>query len=446
MDTSRHASRWTLLFAAGLLAYCAGWVAIWFAGGEHYFWALRWFGIDAVMVPGYAAPLPFFDLEGVLSWSECARRGHDVLVANPCDPIGRLLNYSPLLAHPLLGRIGTAATVPIGFVLDAAFLVLIVLVVRPRNAAEVAIGWLIAGSPVFVYALDRCNFDVIVFLAAATVILVSSPLLRLRLVAAAGFVLGFLKFYPFCLLLLALRERLKTFLVVAGATAATLALFVVVYRHDLTRMAFPTADWSGDTFSARQVVSGLADLAGIPAHLLLPLFIALVAAAGVMAWKLSRRFDALLPPDIWGERDYALLLFAAVVMVSCFLVQANIYYRAIYLIATLPGLLRLRGRAEPGLRRLIGWALAVLVACLWAEMLRVDLVLLAGPHAERAIAVVILMLREPLWWFEMTVLTAIVFSFARQSQAVAGLVRRTGGFERARPVVLRRSHDPDRQT
>src|SRR5208282_2170579 len=40
---------------------------------------------------------PFLDIHGELSAIECWRRGVDVYVTNPCDALGRLFDYSPLL-------------------------------------------------------------------------------------------------------------------------------------------------------------------------------------------------------------------------------------------------------------------------------------------------------------------------------------------------------------
>ncbi|HEY3917075.1 MAG TPA: hypothetical protein VGL83_04750, partial [Stellaceae bacterium] len=38
---------------------------------------------------------PFLDMHGVLATAECYRQGIDVIVSNPCDVLGRTLDYSP---------------------------------------------------------------------------------------------------------------------------------------------------------------------------------------------------------------------------------------------------------------------------------------------------------------------------------------------------------------
>jgi hypothetical protein len=445
------------IFAAGLFLFYAVWVAVWFADGNLYAAALHLYGIDPVILRGHAAPVPFFDLEGVLSWSECARRGIDVFMTNPCDPIGRPSNYSPLLTLPMLGSIGVAHAVPVALAIDGAVLALLPLILRPRHWAEIAWGWLAACSPAAFYALERCNIDVIVFGILAAVVLWSPHRLRQRLTYGAGFVLGFIKFYPLCLMLLAAGERLKRFALLAIVAVAAMVWFVLVYRHAFSVIAFPGPDWFGDTFSARQLADGIADLLRIKSPYLGLVLVVPAVLGWRFAWRLSGRLSALLPEREWQERTNLFLLVGAVTTVSCFALQSNLYYRALFLLAVIPGLGRLRERAPQDLRRLFGWAVAGLFACLWAETARTSLVLLAAhvpagqarQTAEIAIRIVTLALRESLWWGEISFLTALVLAFLREAPAVrdlAGLLGLKYGVSGGRPVVvLAASHDPDLQ-
>jgi hypothetical protein len=447
-----------LIFAAGLFAFYGAWVALWLGDGALYAAALRLYGIDPVIVRGYTMPLPFFDLEGVLSWSECARRGIDVFLTNPCDPIGRPSNYSPLLAHPALGGVGIATTIPLGLAVDAIFLALVPFVLRPRCWREIVIGWLAACSPAVLYALERCNIDVIVFAVLALVILLASPGWRQRLTYAAGFLLGFIKFYPFCLLALSVRERWRWFVVLGSGAAAAMAVFLLLHRHAFAVIAFPGPDWFGDTFSARQLADGIRDLAAIKTPYLNLVLVLPAGLALAAAWRISTACGAMLPPAAWQERTYLLLLFGALMIVSCFALQSNMYYRALFLLPVLVGLWQLCDRAGPSLRRLFGWAIAGLVACLWAEMARTSLVLLAAQFppgggrlaAAMAIRIVTLGLREALWWGEISILAGLVLCFLRGAPAVrdlAGFLGLKYGVSGSGPVVvLAASHDPDRQT
>ena len=459
-STGSQSANWrpVLALALGLIVFYAAWVVLWGLDAHGYGEALRIYGIDPVIVRGYAAPLPFFDLQGVLSWPECARRGVDVLVSNPCDPIGRPANYSPLLAHPIFGGIGAARTLPLGFAIDLVILALLPFVIRPQNVPQLTVALLAAASPAVLYALERCNIDVIVFAALTFGILVAPKPVRHRISAAVGFLLGFVKFYPFCLLLLVLRERLQIFLVATVAAMAALGLFYFANHHAFQVMVFPGPDWFGDTFSARQVADGLADLLKLQRALVLPLLVIPAVLCARFAWRLSGRIAEALPRRAWDECDYQLLLVGSVIIVSCFVLQSSLYYRALFLLAALPGLWRLRDRAGPGLRRLIGWSIAGLIACLWAETVRTGLVQIAGLipapalrlAALKTVQVVILALREPLWWAEVTVLAGVVAAFLRQTpliRLVMGLIQLKYGVSANGPVVvLAASHDPDRQT
>ena len=68
-STGSQSANWrpVLALALGLIVFYAAWVVLWGLDAHGYGEALRIYGIDPVIVRGYAAPLPFFDLQGVLS-------------------------------------------------------------------------------------------------------------------------------------------------------------------------------------------------------------------------------------------------------------------------------------------------------------------------------------------------------------------------------------------
>ena len=54
---------------------------------QYYYHVLAFIGIEPLRYP-------FIDLQAVLSWADCWRRGFDVYVTNPCDRT--LMDYPPL--------------------------------------------------------------------------------------------------------------------------------------------------------------------------------------------------------------------------------------------------------------------------------------------------------------------------------------------------------------
>src|SRR5215469_18045693 len=65
---------------------------------------------------------PFLDTHGVLATAECHRLGIDVLTDNPCDVLGRTLDYSPFWLITTGLGIGTDLTMRAGLGLDLIFL------------------------------------------------------------------------------------------------------------------------------------------------------------------------------------------------------------------------------------------------------------------------------------------------------------------------------------
>ena len=205
-------------------------------------------------------PRPFLDARFVTAQVECWSRGIDVYVRNPCDPLGRTLDYSPLwLRLPFLAR-SDGATPVFGLAIDLAFLAaLFGLPWRLAGAfdAVVAVGAVMSWATIF--AMERGNTDLLMFAAAVLFAHLSTRSAPARI---AGYALilcvGLLKFYPLSLLALLVREPARRMWVLGTLCVLSLVTFIVMFHVGLSRIGGNMADGVfGDMFGARSLPFGI---------------------------------------------------------------------------------------------------------------------------------------------------------------------------------------------
>jgi hypothetical protein len=378
---------------------------------------------------------------------DCARSGVDVYVANPCDVFGWSYNYSPLM---LLGRhlpIGRSDTLWFGLGIDLLFLGSLTFLPPPQRLAEQALRVAATLSPVTVYGMERANLDLFLFVVAmaACGLLVRGG--RVRLLAYPLLLLAAVsKYYPTVTLLVLLRERRPVFAWVAAGCGAVLIAFVAVYHHDIVRSlaSVPRGVYFAEGFGAVNLPRGLAllllpapSLAGWREGLgdVLMLSLALFALARGRRWALDTdlrdRFARL------AEADRIPLVIGALVLVGCFFAGQSVYYRAIYILMTLPGLLALtRPRGEPQrdavAGRLVRQLATAILVMTWGETVRHQLVSRLSPPSPasalwRAADLAFWLVRELAWWNFVALLAAILWWFARQSPLLPRVVSRASG-------------------
>lgn len=436
----RSRSPWTAYFVGFLILFYGGWVALWAWNTPVYRTLLGVWGVVPVPVesPVYAkTPLPFFDLEGVLSWSECGHRGVDVFADNPCDPMNRPLNYSPLLRDLPLHWIGTQNTLAAGLAMDGFFLILLPFVFRPRSFAEFVLASAASASQSVLFALERANIDVLILGAIMAVSLMGARRGLFRFlqygIAAAG---GLVKFYPFVLLALALRESVRRFVVLSCGFALLLAGFAWVYWTDIGRALahLPSVYYAGDMFGAFILPRLLHRGFGLSST---GAYIVMALAVLLLAWGATRLAKKLYP--ISDRLDFSdsrglLLVTGSLVIFGCFWIESNVAYRAIFLLPVLPGLWAAQ-RALRGtdVSRPLLWAVGLVLGCLWADTMRVNIFGLIGSfyggtqHPEHHWpARVFLLLREAMWWYVVCVLGAVLTLFVRQSPVFGWTARWIG--------------------
>jgi hypothetical protein len=392
--------------------------------------------LSAVMLrPGRT---PFIDFEYVLTTATCWQRGVDVYVSNPCDAFNRPMGYSPLLLRMDFLALDRAWSAPLGLALAVLFCLSLALLVPSRHWRDQAVIGLAAFSSLSVYAVERGNIDLVVYLLAlaAGVALAGSALMRL-----VGYVVlliaGLLKLYPLAALVVAVRERLAVCVGVTLASMAIIADFVWLFYGELVASVKNIPSASGgyfwDQIGARQFPGGIGyalrpvldDLVGAdwgpPATsrsliyaVASLLVVAMCAIAIWIGFSAENRRQVVALPARYGT----LLQIGAVLIFGCFFAGQSVSYRAIMLLLALPGLLLLDRPWVTRRLRLISRVTIVFILIVMFRLAAMGILLVynLSPN-DSAIAALSWIGFELAWWWIISVLLALLTCFILESAA-----------------------------
>ena len=341
---------------------------------------------------GVPKPTPFADLHDILLAGACWRRGVDVYVPSACLH-GGVFNYSPFFLRLSVLPFGPRDTLPGGILMALGFFASLALL--PTGAP----GWLLAGalSPAVYYGIEQGNFDIVIFIMTVLGVV---ALRRAGLVAYAVFALAAaLKFYPAALLVMALREPRRRFVMLAGLGAAAGLVFLAFYGRDVLAAlrVLPSGTPFRATFGRIDFARGLNWLHVLTARradaLAGPVFTSGEGAARALSWLMS--VVAIAASAALARRrsvDDPFLLAGSLVVVCSFYAAQNVEYRAVFLLLTLPAL-----------ARSTRWLRVAVLVLLWEAAVRACL-----PAAPR---LAFWVLREALWWWVVTQLGALVLAY-----------------------------------
>ena len=328
---------------------------------------------------------PFFDLEYLLTTNTCWRRGIDVYVSNPCDQLNRPMGYSPLWLRLGFLAIDRSWSAPLGLGLTVLFCLSLALLPPTRSWRDHAVIGLAAISSLSLFAVERGNVDVMIYLVSvcAAWLFVRSTLAR---IAGYGLLLGagLLKLYPFIALVSISRERLRLCVALAAAALATIALFFWSFRDELHRMArnIPHDSVYSNLIGAIQLPAGLAkalrplispiigtgladSVVSSPVLAVAGVIAPLLAAASIVFALMSSRDIRQAMPTIPG-RPRALFLIGSALVTGCFFTGQSVGYRGILLLLVIPGFLALdRPGMPPRLQRIARATLCAILAAMF---------------------------------------------------------------------------------
>jgi hypothetical protein len=393
---------------------------------------LKWYGI----VP---FRFPFLDISGSLAAWECARHGADVILSNPCDVLHRGYNYSPLWMTAAGIPLGVADTTVVGWSLDLLFLLALSLLPPPRRVFEFLLVLAATLSTMVVFALERANPDILLFLLALGLGLLSQHRLPFRLL---GYFLGLLaaliKYYPVMVLVVACRERPPIFRLVGLAVAGLLAVFWVEYRVEIVT-GLPTVahgPYNTDLFSAQNLPFLLGEAvengAGSPPTgriVSVGLYAILLGVCGILCVKLLRIPELRRALSSLASLERVFLVIGSAVIVGCFFAGQSIGYRGVFLLLVVPGLLALSRRSNPHIRHLGLGTSVVIVLLMWSECFRLALNrVLEDSNVPELLAGELKMyfwlIRELGWWWTVSIMLAVLADFLSDSPIVRWLSSR----------------------
>lgn len=406
---------------------------------------------------------PFLDIEWVGAVNDCWRKGFDVYAINPCDELGRVFNYAPTWLWLGFWPASRSWTNPIGLGIASLFILSLTLLPRPRRPIDHLPMLCAVLSPMTVYAIERCNVDVLMFLAAIVATALMDRSLPLRLFGyGAILIAGLLKFYPLAALILLLRERGRVFLPMAVfATTVTLGLFWF-YHQELARILpnVPRPVVFRDAFGASQLPMGIwyllqavavhIGLAAGPTSMseaysdmppqhvtatLLTFMLLYYVFLCRAAVRLARHPDLPAATAALTQRERISLFAGGILVCGCFLSGRNLGYRAIDLLLALPGLFALaRTVPSAAFRRMFRSAGIVGLSLMMDPVPRtwIDDRFGGIEDGGSAAAWTYWLAREIGWWSLTAVLGGIVLHLLLDLQVVRGLLpsprlpRRTG--------------------
>jgi hypothetical protein len=386
---------------------------------------------------------PFLDFEAIPAALECWSRGINVYVSNPCDSLGRSGVYSPFwLWLPVLPT-GPWWTAFYGICLALGFCASLTVLPPASGLTNRMILLAAIVSPDVVFAVERANIDLGVFIGAAIFLLLFERSIGFRMAGyALALILGLAKWYPMTILVLALRERLGVFLTTAAASLMVFILLVVVMfdqvKSVITYAYIPISTTTYDVFGVTQFVALLQDVGRHAVAIDLPqggLHLGLMLGSFAIAIVLAVNLPALRASDTLQGRALNCLLVGCLLFAGCYLAGPSVGYRGIMLMFVLPSVLILANRRRDPAEKWFWLGLALLIlAQLW--MLRLGWLVsyhtgwfsqaegvLAGPKG----ALGFVMFREIAGWLIATIFKAVVLRWAFRSPAIAeaqALVRR----------------------
>jgi hypothetical protein len=337
----------------------------------------------------------------------------------------------------------------IGLTIALGFIASLSLLSPPNSRGEFAIRLAATLSSATALGLERANIDIAIFTILA---LSATAISKQRWLQSFGYAaiigLGLLKLYPYSALLLAIRQRLNSAIVIGISGVLSLVWLIFSFWDGFYRMiaGVPSGGAFYMQFGSTELANGIAgflyhsgslEIAAGAYHPRLEAIVAatairlgLLASMFVLAFLLqgkAERFGVSLPAH---KSVRLLMVTGSVVVLFCFAAGPNFIYRAIFLLMVLPGMFAMSSSRQTRAAMIITLTAAAMALAMWMPTLHYPL-----EHYSLTrfwpTALPIWLSYQLVWWWFATFMAAILISFVRQSEAWTELKARLPDFRTA---------------
>ena len=325
------------------------------------------FGVD--LWPWLGVPsheLAFVDALNVASGAECTRLGHDVLVDNPCDPLGRPLNYPRVwLLFSVVGMDPSWAG-PLGATIVVVFLLSVWTLAGRLTLGEAVVYAAAVCAPAVMFGVERGQVDLVVFALVVAAVVAWRRSTRgswfsPALVAGAAVA----KLFPAVGLAAFLLARQRRAALAAVGAGVVVVAYLLATLPDVRAIGQVTPQGQHYAYGARILMAALGrgvdaqawEALGVARQVVAMTPLLLVAVVAWWRWRRSALLQALTPGASSGPDGWRLLSFhlGALTYVGTFATANNWDYRLVFLLLCLPQLLAW-ARQGPSPQRAVGRA------------------------------------------------------------------------------------------
>ena len=287
------------------------------------------------------APQSYFaDWTYLISAAKCKLLGYNVLIENPCDFWGRNYVYGTIfLLLPYSDSLKDFYSFYLPICLNLLFLYVVISHINFYKIEQVIIYILFIFSPATLLAIERFNFDVIIFLTLLLICYFRSNILKLIFLT----IITLAKFYPIVTSIsLFFRGFNKKNIFYFIAFLSLISLIIFLDRDDLVKIfsniGIATANY--------KLAFGIMHFANFPLlknqfpfqHLLI-FSVSLMSFVYFISYLILKK-DKFLNNfnfEIYSDR---LFFIGSTICVSTYLLLSNYIYREIFIFLTLPFLFK----------------------------------------------------------------------------------------------------------
>jgi hypothetical protein len=324
---------------------------------------------------------PFSDSRAVTAAWQCTSQGVDVLVRNPCDPWGRIMQYPKIWMIPASLGFGQDATNWLGAANAVLALGTVVLVMGPvRRIWEAGLYIVLLLSPPVLLLVERGNVDgLILALVGISMVLWSAQTGAVRALALLFVELAAaLKLFPIVTVWALLRRGGRVAMAAVVAVSSVFGIYLLAAAKEVAQVAALTQQGIFPAYGVGVLVVVIRHpgVQGGPllvhvgqgrgdALLRVGLILAVIGLAALLSWVVHRAdlgSDARVGRAPWHLDAY---LAGSLIYTSSFLLFNNWDYRMAFVLLAVPQLLTWSRAPEHGLAWLArGAILSFMVAAL----------------------------------------------------------------------------------